>query len=49
MLHLKMNFHCFRMFAFSRVVPTAVAVAAAAATSYGIKSKTEAQGGNSLH
>lgn len=34
------------MFAFSKIVPSAIAVAAAAATSYGIKSKTEAKGGN---
>lgn len=34
------------MFALSKIVPTAVGVAAAVATSYGIKSKTEAKGGN---
>lgn len=34
------------MYAFSKIVPSAIAVAAAAATFCGIKSKTEAKGGN---
>ncbi len=44
-------FYCLiiRMFAFARVAPAIVtAVTAAAATSYGMKSKTEAQGGNNV-
>lgn len=43
--HKKLFLLFFRMFAFARVVPSAVAIAAAAATTYGIKSKTSAQGG----